>query len=315
MDFLNKLYESNYFGIGLFAVISFLVVTFLVVLFFGKKDEKKRKLENTSNNLNTFKETSTPIRLETPVAQDFNVVDTPAVPVPPIEPVAPINYDIPVAPVEPVTPIAGIINESMDNESVSVAPVVPNIKEPVSPIIKEPVAPIMPSVNESVTIEPVKFDRQAPVEPKVMEPIKITIPEEPVVAPKPVIEPIIKEEVKPIITEPRVVPEPVINNSYYKPVEKVEAENVKVPNIDFDAIAKSISKELDELEKTSNKSNYEEIRVTPINEVTRPSSNQFSSVYVNTPVRKEPVEPVDLPRKIDLPTKKDNEIEPESYKL
>ena len=27
MDFLNKLYESNYFGIGLFAVIAFLVVT------------------------------------------------------------------------------------------------------------------------------------------------------------------------------------------------------------------------------------------------------------------------------------------------
>ena len=49
MDFLNKLYESNYFGIGLFAVISFLVVTFLVVLFFGKKDEKKRKLEETNS--------------------------------------------------------------------------------------------------------------------------------------------------------------------------------------------------------------------------------------------------------------------------
>ena len=40
MDFLNRLFESEYFGIGLFAVIAFLVVTFLVVLFFGKKDEK-----------------------------------------------------------------------------------------------------------------------------------------------------------------------------------------------------------------------------------------------------------------------------------
>ena len=37
MDFLDKLYSSNYFGIGLFAVIAFLVVTFMVVLFFGKK--------------------------------------------------------------------------------------------------------------------------------------------------------------------------------------------------------------------------------------------------------------------------------------
>ena len=46
MNFLDKLYESNYFGIGLFAVISFLVVTFLIVLFFGKRDEKRR-LEST----------------------------------------------------------------------------------------------------------------------------------------------------------------------------------------------------------------------------------------------------------------------------
>ena len=58
MNFLDKLYESNYFGIGLFAVISFLVVTFLIVLFFGKRDEKRR-LESSKelqkkDVLNTF---------------------------------------------------------------------------------------------------------------------------------------------------------------------------------------------------------------------------------------------------------------------
>ena len=68
MDFLNKLYESNYFGIGLFAVIAFLVVTFLIVLFFGKKDEKKRKLEATQKiaSNNTFKETTEPTPVELP---------------------------------------------------------------------------------------------------------------------------------------------------------------------------------------------------------------------------------------------------------
>ncbi len=42
MEFLNKLYSNEYFGIGLFVVMSILAFTFLVVLFFGKKDEKAR---------------------------------------------------------------------------------------------------------------------------------------------------------------------------------------------------------------------------------------------------------------------------------
>lgn len=317
MDFLNKLYESNYFGIGLFAVISFLVVTFLIVLFFGKKDEQKRK-ENNNNSLNTFKETNTAIKLETPVEVPSGATES-VMPVSPIAPVAPINYEVPVEPkVEPVAPITGIINEPAPVVEApvvpDVTPVAPIINEPVTPIITEPVAPVMPNISEPVRVEPVKFEMPASVEPKVMEPIKITIPEEPVSAPTPVIEPIIKEEIKPIITEPTVVEAPVINDSYYKPVEKVESENVNVPNIDFEAIAKSISQELDELERNTNKNKYEEIKVTPMSEINRNSSNQFSSVYVNTPVRKEP-EPVGLPKRIDLPTKKDNEIEPENYNI
>ena len=49
MEFLYKLYESEYFGIGLFIVITILTFLFLVILFFGKKDEKVRKLEETKN--------------------------------------------------------------------------------------------------------------------------------------------------------------------------------------------------------------------------------------------------------------------------
>ena len=42
MDFLYKLYSNNYFGIGLFIVITVLAFAFLIILFFGKKDEKAR---------------------------------------------------------------------------------------------------------------------------------------------------------------------------------------------------------------------------------------------------------------------------------
>lgn len=61
MEFLYKLYSNDYFGIGLFIVITVLAFSFLVILFFGKKDEKARnkqiandiKLENNELNNET----------------------------------------------------------------------------------------------------------------------------------------------------------------------------------------------------------------------------------------------------------------------
>lgn len=58
MEFLYKLYSNNYFGIGLFIVITILAFAFLVILFFGKKDEKARiaeekELEKKTNVENT----------------------------------------------------------------------------------------------------------------------------------------------------------------------------------------------------------------------------------------------------------------------
>ena len=41
MEFLEKLYEIENFGIYLFVVIGILIVLFLIVLFFGKKDSEK----------------------------------------------------------------------------------------------------------------------------------------------------------------------------------------------------------------------------------------------------------------------------------
>lgn len=62
MEFLYKLYDNEYFGIALFIVIAILIFLFLLILFFGKKDEKKRKLEETKRleleSANAFKETN-----------------------------------------------------------------------------------------------------------------------------------------------------------------------------------------------------------------------------------------------------------------
>ena len=299
MDFLNKLYESNYFGIGLFAVIAFLVVTFLIVLFFGKKDEKKRKLEATQKLAadNTFKETTEPTPAEIPAnpepVEPINleansivepVVMTPNEPlVKPVEPVTPI---MPTPPInqEPINPIKEEDN-FVDNLS---------IEEPVRPVIDTPkvepiITPVAPIIKDEPVVEP-------PI--KVVEPTKIEIPKETITP----VEPIIKEE------EPKleINEEPVIN-TYYKPVEKSkEVEEVKVPNIDFDSLAKSISKELDELENNSRK--YEEIKVTPMSEVTKATSPRqpetFSSVYVGTPAKEMPKEEMELPKRIDLPARK-----------
>lgn len=300
MDFLNKLYESNYFGIGLFAVIAFLVVTFLIVLFFGKKDEKKRKLEATQKLAadNTFKETTEPTPVEIPAnpepVEPINleansivepVVMTPNEPlVKPVEPVTPI---MPTPPInqEPINPIKEEDNHFVDNLS---------IEEPVRPVIDTPkvepiITPVAPMIKDEPVVEP-------PI--KVVEPTKIEIPKETITP----VEPIIKEE------EPKleINEEPVIN-TYYKPVEKSkEVEEVKVPNIDFDSLAKSISKELDELENNSRK--YEEIKVTPMSEVTKTTAPRqpetFSSVYVGTPAKEMPKEEIELPKRIDLPARK-----------
>lgn len=330
MDFLNKLYESNFFGIGLFAVISFLVVTFLIVLFFGKKDEKKRKMEEQSNsgisnNTNAFQETTpvapleipttpvAPINFDAPVDQKIE----PVTPVAPVPPITPINLGETEATVAPVAPIVEPIMPQVEN----VTPVVssnPLNKEPEKEIINEPVKPIIPESP----VTPVIVENPTPIEvaPVVMEPIKITIPDEEPKVEKTVVTPIIEEQVTPIVTpvynEPiKVIEEPVINNTYYEP-ETPKKEEVSVSSIDFDAIAESISKELDELERNTKASrNYGEVKITPINEVTNDvppvkAPTTFSSVYVNEPV-KEPtpvVTPttIDMPTKIELPTRKED---------
>ena len=68
MEFLYRLYSNDYFGIGLFIVITILAFSFLVILFFGKKDEKAR---NTEIN----KEKNTTETVTNPVDNKENTVE------------------------------------------------------------------------------------------------------------------------------------------------------------------------------------------------------------------------------------------------
>lgn len=328
MNFLDKLYESNYFGIGLFAVISFLVVTFLIVLFFGKRDEKRRRLESTkelekTNIDSTFKETTIPTPVEVPVVDALANVEK-AVPTMPViepdiavetEPVSIVN-DVPVAPIdnnEPVEPVAPVNYDfgprqfvEIPKEEAAPSLVSPIISDEPTPIITEPVRDVEPVVLETTSYN-------NPVEPRVIEPIKITIPEEPINN-RPIL-----DEVKPVVAPivPDVTPtivEPVVTDTYYKPIEKPKSEEAALPSIDFDALAKSISDELDELE-SSTKNYHDEVRVTPISEVVSKPATQFSSVYVNDAVKPVVSESVELPKRIDLPAMKSDEIEPENYNI
>ncbi|MBE6154274.1 MAG: hypothetical protein E7163_01690 [Firmicutes bacterium] len=373
MEFLDKLYESEYFGIGLFIVISFLVVTFLIVLFFGKKDEKKRKLEETNklniekNTTNTFVETSVETPVEMPVMPslepvapvNFESVETqPSVDklvnlesatVAPIEPMSPINFDsstivepeiinmpvepisiesVPVVPIEPVAPVkyeniiddskTDIINETIEPiklETVSVPP----IESIIQPVVEEPV------INkQEIVIPPIEeikiINNDSVVQPVSLEPIKFEVPKtenaEVNKIDQVILEPLIKEETEPIITHiEEIIPktpevkEAEIPKTYYEPIEKAETEDIKVPNLDFDTLAETISKELDELERnTFNK--YEQVKT--YNNINR---NQFSSVYVTEPVKQTASPKLDMPTKIELPSLKSDEIEPESYNL
>ena len=56
MDILNKIYNSEYFVIGLFVVIGILAVIFLVLVFSGKKKKKKENVNEIKEDSNKLEE-------------------------------------------------------------------------------------------------------------------------------------------------------------------------------------------------------------------------------------------------------------------
>lgn len=80
-EFLEKLYNYEYFGTYLMIAIIVLLLLFIIILFFGKKDQKNREIEATKklqqiNNENAFKEESTPaaVNINKPVEEIEKIV-------------------------------------------------------------------------------------------------------------------------------------------------------------------------------------------------------------------------------------------------
>lgn len=74
MEFLYKLYSNDYFGIGLFIVITILAFSFLIILFFGKKDEQARnKINNNKENKLETKDNSSLEELKTESLETMNL--------------------------------------------------------------------------------------------------------------------------------------------------------------------------------------------------------------------------------------------------
>jgi len=158
MDFLSSLYSNENFGIILFAVISILVLAFLLILFFGKKDQKDRKLAETKK-----------IELENQEQEQASVAFQETEPAKPIE--------IPVEPIAETmvrTPNL-VLNEDLITEANQEE--IPNPVELINQVPKPLEEPVMPNKEFD-------FDALAASISKELESIGKPEPEAPIEEPK-----------------------------------------------------------------------------------------------------------------------------------
>ncbi len=273
-EFINKLYNYEYFGTYLMISIAVLVLIFIIILVFGKKDQKSREIEETKKlqqinekTLDGFKETGEGI----PLNVEPNL-STPASE-PELSPVPNLENDTIIVPTLD-------INGSLNNESplVSEPSITPNpepmplneainsVSEPLpyndgytANYNQTPVIDTVPNVIPNIENKPEDVNK-APVMPEVSPIPEVTpsIPETPV---------LMKEEEKPFsFAKPDVMPEETFPGP----------ELSSVPEFNFDKLVQSTT--------------------------VKPSSSRevFSSVYPHK-------EEEDI--KIEMPIKKENEDE------
>ena len=165
MEFLNKLYSNEYFGIGLFIVITILAFSFLVILFFGKKDEKAR-LEKEQNKENE-------VKIEEMKTEEATVPET-------METIT-LNEEAPVVEETPVSEVT--------ENTIEFTPLNPSASEPVVPQNEElevfeekRMEDLDPYVTSNLVLNTDYINEEQPVEqPIYTEPIHEvpTIEEEP----------------------------------------------------------------------------------------------------------------------------------------
>ena len=294
MDFLEKLYSNENFGIYLFVIIASLIILFFVILFFGKKDQKKEenvnKIEENNNEENKVIEQAN---------TDTNVV---------MEPVSLDTLNPPVN--NNVEQINNAFKEVSSEVLLDAKPQEEiEAKEVVQPVVQPAVQPTFNNnvlnselSEESILTPPIKEDDKTIIAPekefdfdaladaisKELDSIKINKSGEEEVVKQPINETKVVNENKPVIEE---------KEFSFPTFENVVPDNI--PSDLFEPVKKEEKKE--ELPKP----------VMP---------SVFSSVYVNRneeqmpkkEVTVEPSEsavPFELPKMADLP-KKVEKVEP-----
>ena len=262
MEFLEKLYEMENFGLYLFGVIGILIVLFMIVLILGKRDQKKSKEQISEETTNVDSEPK-----ETPVVEtkeeentSFAFHDTEeATPVQVEEPVMPkeeIKYENPVN--EQFSTTNSVLNDELPKEEAENTAVMPQVVEPVvdiePPKMEEAPTPT-PSAKEfdfdalanaiSKELESIEKKETPKVEEpktldtnfKTFEPVNVTEPKEEV-----------KESVKPRPVMPTVFSSVYVNREKeVKEPEKKEEEPVK-PTFDLPKMM-DLPKKADDSEK------------------------------------------------------------------
>ncbi len=282
MDFLNTLYSNDNFGIILFIVISILVLAFLIVLFFGKKDQKERKLAETkslevNNTLaqNAFRDEQPTVQLNI----DPKIFERPT-----STEETEIHQDSP------------LINNTVMNE----VPSLDNLVEVEDNLMSEvPTPEFTQPVEENYEPPKMNFDFDALADSisKELESIteqeeKINIEKSPIIEDEPLsfVEPIIKEDKE-------LNPLNMVDQSEMKPVIEEEPERI----VQFEPTEKPKMPSPTQFSSVFvNKKNEEPI------EQMKPITEEVTPVVTETTPAKPKIE---LPKTIDLPKLNSNQGE------
>lgn len=194
MEFLEKLYEIENFGIYLFVVIGILIVLFLIILFFGKKDAKKEAIkEQMEKTAFEDQEEAKPLEVEetvipAPVEATFKVEEPVKLETPVVTTNQVLNDDFDSATEEVIQEkefdfdaLAAAISkelESIDQPKVEEEVIRPVIEEKeeiifptVEPIYEEPKIEVSQEVHE---VKPViEEEKTRPVMPSVFSSVYV----------------------------------------------------------------------------------------------------------------------------------------------
>ncbi len=224
MDFLESLYSIENFGIYLFVVIGILVVLFLVILFFGKKDEQKRKEEAQTSNetVDTFKETTNVTPVEVPVVEQnpFGSMQ-----VPEVNQVSKIEENTSVEPISEEK-IPEVVEKEFDFDALAAA-----ISKELESIDNVP-------VNEAKEVKPDLIEPATSVEPVLPKKEEKEFPvleESQVVKEEPKVSFEIPEEKNTVnIEEKKVMPRPTVFSSVYvnRNIEEPKIMEEQNPNVE-----------------------------------------------------------------------------------